>query len=388
MPTRLITELERIRYCEGQLLAARDLQDDKDFEALLRWMHTRFLHNTWGIALGLDVELVDSSKVVRVSPGLAYDCNGRELLITQPDEIAVPMMVAGGKFDLVIRYKDDVEFPRKPDVVAVCLPDEMDPQQERPIFHPLKEQPVFLWRQPEAVRLGEEIPLVRVQMDGTGEITPNRCVRRNARPLMRPHIGRGTTKAGQTAWEEWELNDMVVGYQVTIDTSEAGFTQTPCYFAFLQGDLWSQDVLSNFIIGPFESIAEESADRFTFRIMLPPGMTVASRDVNEEFEDCFQNAAQAEAWYVSWIGVEPNLATFAGRVVGLPPADAEGKRLGVWHIQLEGEDSPRLVHVSGETVVDESEAQAALDTEAEVQARPVIDGSWQATHIRLYQLEG
>ena len=399
MPMRLIAELERIRYREGQLLAARDLQDDKDFQALLRWMHTRFLHNTWGLALGLDAELVelgDSSKVVRVSPGLAYDGYGREILLTQSIEVDVPMAGGDEDFYLVIRYKVDDEFPRKPDVVAVCLPEETDPKQERPIFHPLKEQPVFFWKRRDSVRLGEEVPLACWCFDEpSGQMVFDPGVRRNARPLIRPHIGWGATKPGQTSWEEWKLNNVVIGFQVIVDTSEAGFTQTPCYFAFLQGDLWSQDVISSFILGPFESIVGESADRFTFRIMLPTGMTIEGKDVNDDlvnddFKNHFLAIAKEQAWHVFWIGVEPRIVTFAfaGRVVSLPPADPEHRRLGPWHIQIEGEAPPRLVWVSKETVVDESEAQAKLDTWAEIQARPVIDGFWEAVHIKLHNFEG
>ena len=34
----------------------------------------------------------------------------------------------------------------------------------------------------------------------------------------------------------------MLGLQVKVDTSAAGFTQTPCYFVWLSGDLWSSDL--------------------------------------------------------------------------------------------------------------------------------------------------
>jgi hypothetical protein len=74
--------------------------------------------------------------------------------------------------------------------------------------------------------------------------------------------------------------------------------------------------------------------------------------------------------------------------VSLPPADPAGKRLGPWHIQVKEEASPRLVWVSMETVVDDSEAEAELEAWADFRARPVMDGIWETIHIKLYNLEG
>jgi len=54
-PAELQTPFDRVTYREGQLLASRDLHDDFDTAERLRRMHTRFLHYTWGIALGFSV---------------------------------------------------------------------------------------------------------------------------------------------------------------------------------------------------------------------------------------------------------------------------------------------------------------------------------------------
>jgi hypothetical protein len=398
MTTRLINELERIRYRAGQLLAARDLQDERDFEALLRWMHTRFLHDTWGIALGLDVEPLDDSKV-RIWPGLAYDGYGRELLLTQPATIGVPAVVANHTGDrdryLVIRYRDAAEFPRKPDVVAVCLPEEMDPNQERSSVHPLRERPVFLWKRWEAVRLGEEIPLARVQsdaagniqLDAEGNILLDLIVRRNARPLIRPHIGYGLALVDVESVPPWIVNTengrVQIGLQVEINTSEARFTQTPCYAAMTNVLVQLPQAQISLPVPVFESIADAQAEKFTYQ-----GLAVL--DIIGDLEGAgIPIGSSSVKISIFWIGVEPRIVTFpfAGWVVSMPPADPEDRRLGPWHIQVEGKASPWVVRVGTETVIDESEAQAKLSAWAEVEARPVMDGIWEAIHIKLYDSE-
>jgi hypothetical protein len=56
--------------------------------------------------------------------------------------------------------------------------------------------------------------------------------------------------------------------QTRVDTSDAGFTRMPCYFARLQGPLFDPEN-PRFILAPFTSIAEPAIGGFTFRLMLP-----------------------------------------------------------------------------------------------------------------------
>ena len=46
---------DRITYRDGQLLTALDLSDEQRRHDRLRRLHVRYLHDTWGIALGLEV---------------------------------------------------------------------------------------------------------------------------------------------------------------------------------------------------------------------------------------------------------------------------------------------------------------------------------------------
>ena len=105
---------------------------------------------------------------------------------------------------------------------------------------------------------------------------------RRARGFTRPRIGSGQTVPGDTAWELWTettINpngakvEADLGVQVTIDTSGAGFTEVPCYFAWVEGTLWNQ-VHLNFFPVPIIHIDHETTSRFRLRLWMPSIITV------------------------------------------------------------------------------------------------------------------
>jgi hypothetical protein len=165
-----------------------------------------------------------------------------------------------------------------------------------------------------------------------------------ARALARPRIGRGATVAGNTSWEEWSevlgnadstrllppgvqrTDDgklaMSLGVQVTIDTSNAGFTQVPCYFAWLQGSLWNKTNIEFFPV-PLTHIDQETTKQFRFRVWMPRLVTVLGTRVRfanatpvpqqikrDDFEPTgfsvseFVNFARLQRLYVCWIGIQ------------------------------------------------------------------------------------
>jgi hypothetical protein len=83
--------LERNRYYTGKYMAARDFQDEQAYFVTHERLHNRLLHG-WGILCGLEVfhhpdhnegwTGSDCAKRwVVISPGLAIDCCGRELVL-------------------------------------------------------------------------------------------------------------------------------------------------------------------------------------------------------------------------------------------------------------------------------------------------------------------
>ena len=82
--------LKRPRYFEGQLLSAADLTREQDYSIEKHRRHNRSLHG-FGIVSGLSV-IIASGQIV-VSPGLALDCLGNELVIETSQSVGVVGLV-------------------------------------------------------------------------------------------------------------------------------------------------------------------------------------------------------------------------------------------------------------------------------------------------------
>ncbi len=95
-------QLERTRFFAGQLLSADDLQHEQDYFRDKSRLHNRFLHG-WGIVAGLGIT-VDQESTVVVSPGLALDCAGNELVLA--DEQRIPLSGLAGRHYLTIEYQE------------------------------------------------------------------------------------------------------------------------------------------------------------------------------------------------------------------------------------------------------------------------------------------
>jgi hypothetical protein len=141
------------------------------------------------------------------------------------------------------------------------------------------------------------------------------------RRLARPRIGNGNTTPGGTEWEIWAevlINSRrarktePIGVQVTIDTSAAGFTEQPCYFAWLEGELWSENKLQ-FFSAPLGHIDNATTRQFRFRIWLPTIIAptaAGARIINKGFETEFLNFARRQKLYVCWLGIQPSRYVF------------------------------------------------------------------------------
>ena len=309
------TETQRIGYFDGQLLAVRDLQDDAERESWLRGAHVSVVHNTWGVALGFNVSRKPEN-VVEVGPGVAYDCRGREIISVHTLIVGRPTAPSQSKaaiwwFDLVIRYREQAELDSARDCLSAG-------------FNPREERPVWRWRfagdvpgeaeanlaQPDSLRLGEEIPLARFELTADGEISePDFSVRRNAQGLVRPHIA-----GGQHNSELQELADGV--YTTLMDTTQAGFSQTPYYFARIaMPNLLSTAANPNTVemlrqlIGPLVTIRDPLPDSFHLDVRFagsgtgPTGTAASGSFLLQALMHAMGvSALTAE---VNWMGIEP-----------------------------------------------------------------------------------
>jgi len=231
-------QLERVRYWQGQLLASGDLELQMRVVAELRRLHNQAVHSAYGIAIGLSAKKIAEDSVA-LTCGLAYDCSGRELIV--PEETEVPL-------------------PSAPFTV---------PQLLTLAYNTAAGRATLQWQPQRAPMANDAVAIARL-LPAPPRLDPEfRPV--IARPLARPQIVAGETVPGDTAWETWEDKTTIglqserkttIGLQSIVDTSAAGFTTTPNYFAEAVSDS------SQFVPAWFTSIADPQPDRFTLRLFM------------------------------------------------------------------------------------------------------------------------
>ena len=82
---------KRNNYFSGKLLTAEDFQTEQQYFLEKHRLHNRLLVG-FGIVTGLEVSTDNSAKdknVIRIDPGLAIDCLGREIMVCERLEISV-----------------------------------------------------------------------------------------------------------------------------------------------------------------------------------------------------------------------------------------------------------------------------------------------------------
>lgn len=282
----LAIPLDRVTWRDGQLLASRDLTDDVRRDARLRGLHTRFLHDTWGIALGFEVKTANGQTSIVVGPGCAVDILGRDILLAEGVDIPVPALQGPAQAVLVASYLDDAAFRPASDLASLCFGGGLDPRRERPSF---------AWRAPDDIRPGPEIPLVAVQIhQGAVFGNPELRVRRYARRLLRPHIGFGLTEPGRTLW----TGDDRAALITKVDTSEAGFTRTPYYFALLRLDARAPATGSLVSFqSPVGFVRETGRNGFTYGVLRGAELPMMSNQALDAYLP--QRAG------IVWLGIEP-----------------------------------------------------------------------------------
>lgn len=275
-------EFDRVTYREGQRLTARDLQDDRARLARLRRLHLRHLHDTWGIAIGFDVQAAGPAAVA-VGLGYAIDSAGRDLVLSANVAIPVPAVAGPASFVLVAAFLSDCSFAPASTAAAVCL--------DAPL-HPRRERPGFTWRRADEFEPGLMVPLCHVvvrngAIDGAVGTRIRRYARRHARPL----IASGTTDV-PAAWSTpWHAGGFVLIEQ-RVNTAAAGFSGAPKYFAEIvvtkPSTTESAADTARALAQANGHILEMSADSFVFRALVPGAFTRSASD-----------------WAVAWLGVEP-----------------------------------------------------------------------------------
>jgi hypothetical protein len=83
-----MTVFERPRYFAGKLVTAEDFELEQRYHIEKRCLLNPMLQGA-GIVSGLEV-VAGKQGTVTVAPGLALDPHGREILVSEPQELAIP----------------------------------------------------------------------------------------------------------------------------------------------------------------------------------------------------------------------------------------------------------------------------------------------------------
>jgi hypothetical protein len=105
-----IGERSRVNYFPGRTLTASDLAAEQAQARERLWLHNRALHGD-GIALGLEVTV--DWNTVHVSPGVAIDALGREIVLTERRSLDASSVVreSHGRVQLVIAWAEEPADP-------------------------------------------------------------------------------------------------------------------------------------------------------------------------------------------------------------------------------------------------------------------------------------
>lgn len=80
---------KRARYFHGQMLTDRDFREEQIYHNEKRKLLNRMLQG-WGVVCGLEIKPTKpASSSIIVKPGMALDCNGNEILITEEQTIDI-----------------------------------------------------------------------------------------------------------------------------------------------------------------------------------------------------------------------------------------------------------------------------------------------------------
>lgn len=308
----------RVAYHDTQRLTAADLQADSDHEAQMRRLHVIGLHNTWGVALGLEVGVQNDGQSVLVGPGMAYDYKGREIILS--DEISLPTPAAApsaGKlvwFDLVISYDTFEGPPQARDIGAACPTTPLRPNAERPVFRWAFAGSAEEDRKPPlaaSVRQGVEIPLARVRVvtDQTIVNGLDLLHRRTAQALVRPHIAGDQVVTTAPSSSTTELS-----WAVYVNTADYGFSSVaPHYFVQLtdhplrgqQGSAsLSYPAFLDQIYGPFITLESPSRWGFTLRVRFALPEAGTGHDTSAALRAMLRSIEELPLAF-NWTGTEP-----------------------------------------------------------------------------------
>jgi len=172
--------------------------------------------------------------------------------------------------------------------------------------------PEFRWVPPSRLAFERDLLLAELRYDhhNAAFSLNSSFTAPRARRFARPYIRSGSTIPRYTPWQLWieelerarSVRRVIFGVQAKIDTSPAGFTDLPHYFASVSS--WAF---------PFHSLGEASKNGFTFRLFVPgldlifhlQRSVLSRRQRTSDLEPLVLSAARELLPAVSWVGIQP-----------------------------------------------------------------------------------
>lgn len=99
--------IARANYQERQRLTAADLRQEQDYRLSLMGLHA-VAHHRYGVVRGLRV-VRDEGGPYRLTPGVAIDGHGREIVVTEELELDLSNVAADGCSEILLYYCEDAE---------------------------------------------------------------------------------------------------------------------------------------------------------------------------------------------------------------------------------------------------------------------------------------
>lgn len=298
LPEREVPALERLRFFDGLLLTAQDLESEERYHRELRWLHNRALHG-WGVVSGLEVEGEEDARSVSLRPGTAQDCAGRELILPEPVSGAVPPLSGPAELYLTVSYAEDEELAAQTRDGA-CGASGVVRRAERPNIR---------WISPAEFAEGADIVVASAKIRNCRLAERVSSGPRQELPRQLPYLATGATESGATHWYPWPGQSDPAGVATTVGTGSAGFSRVPHYEAEVIGprEFLDQGVTS--AVDGYVHIAKRTATSFELRMLLPGPLQTSptGRMLNPAAvrQPGFGEALRTDlAWYVSWMGVE------------------------------------------------------------------------------------
>jgi hypothetical protein len=295
----VVPQIDRITYFSGELLTADDLSSAQLIESEMRWLHNRTMHG-WGIATGLGVTSNKGARSVSISPGLAVDILGREIILADDLVKGIPSLAGGSPetmFYLTASYQADSAQKVLTRRAGICQPGGAVR---------LSNDPLIEWRTSATVMQGEQIILAAVWVNNCKiSRAISGAPRRSLIPPKKPSVSSGQVSASNIAWTPWLAGQTVAGFTAAVDTSTAQFQDTPQFVTQIVGENYLPSSPGPLLVVPQTLISGASASGFTLRVLLPESN--AGVPVNPPVVRDAQTGPailKALGWQIAWMGVE------------------------------------------------------------------------------------